>query len=678
MSKLQLLAEKRRQQKEANVANNERSGLDKLLQKRKLVAQPLLNLETKKRVKEPVGGKLNKVVQPSLSLQQKLVEKDDPLIELSLPTPSLLSTTTKRLQQPTHILPSIIFANNNALSKSVIDINTNIPTNIAVKIKENFQKKSPDDNRKIVNTLSEKIQNVELKQEKEESRSSSTIKKPTKAKNKIDLNEEITLKSSKPLLSAIVIGHVDSGKSTTIGRLLYDLGIVDSRSLHKLTKDAELAGKGSFSLAWIMDQTPEERSRGVTIDIVQTQFETSNMRFAIIDSPGHRDYIPQMINGITQADVAIVIIDSTSDLIFEASSAVGKNGDFSVRDIAKGQTFEQLKIAKNLGIENVLLVINKMDVNDWDEDRFISIENVLKDHLTNELGFQLQNLNFLPASGFNGDNIFNDSKLCPWYNGPTLFQYMEIMNTQTNENSHITLSNQSKDQFVLTVTDLTLGSGIESGSIVSTSKKSDTVTIHGRVNSGYLQPGESVNFWPSNESGQVDTISTVITKVNNSKDNNNKVVEKVAIPGEFVEMKIRKVELIDALAIGDLVTKITKADDEFVKCSNQLVCELSMFSLNRPILIGTPFILFKGNVSYSAKLYAIEWVENKIENDDGSITLKKTKKRKHLSSNQRARVIIETEKLVPITESIVKLNRIVIRKEGLTVAAGLIKKTIIL
>lgn len=582
------------------------------------------------------------------------------------------------------------------VAKHFTNVNTNLTFDLAEKITTNFKNPSPDDKRKVVDSLTEKVSQVDLDNDAQD-REKIVKKKSqpvTKPKTKIDIQQELERKASKPLLSSIVIGHVDSGKSTTIGRLLYDLGIVDSRTLHKLTRDAEIAGKGSFSLAWVMDQTPEERSRGVTIDIVQTQFETENMRFAIIDSPGHRDYVPQMINGVTQADLAVVIIDATSDLIFEASLS-NINAESSLSEISKGQTFEQLTIARNLGIKKVVVAVNKMDAINWDENRFISIKDTLVNHLTEKLDFEAKNLEFVPTSGFNGDNIVSKSKECPWYKGLTLFETLEKSNMDTHKSLN-ELTSDAKDPFALTVTDITYGS-IETGSI--SSKKSDQITIHGRVNSGIIQPGESVKIWPSGEMGQIDSVTTTISQVSsrasNSKAgaNNAKTTEKIAIAGEFVEMKIRKVDLPDAICLGDVVTKITHDSDTNynVDCTTRLLCELQMFGLTRPVLVGTPFVLFRGNVSFAARLAQIDWVEARIENEiDGTVTYKKYKKRKHVSSNQRCRVVVETEKLIPLINltdstlsaengdgitSLEKLNRIVLRKEGMTVGAGVIRSS---
>lgn len=757
MSKLQLLAQKRKQQAStasagassdiptADLTASPSNGLSKLMQKRKLASSEkysaLSSLLSKKRELHATVKSSGLSPQHSIQRQKSIpIEKDDHTNPENVAASEQIKTKQQiktynfskhdgvrterysRIQlSPTHILPRVIFSNDtfsenshtilpsfkrrkiesedlpehNSGNSGKQSQDTNrtliqpIPDFLAQKITKNFKNPSPDDKRKVVESLSEKVAKVTLEKEKEKEVIKKKEATATKPKSKINLQEELERKADKPLLSLIVIGHVDSGKSTTIGRLLYDLGIVDSRTLHKLTRDAELAGKGSFSLAWVMDQTPEERSRGVTVDIVQTQFETAKMRFAVIDSPGHRDYVPQMINGITQADVAVVIIDATSDLIFEASNVNSHfiSSDASQSEIAKGQTFEQLTIARNLGIQRVLIVVNKMDVIGWDQDRFKLIEESLTSYLVETLSFSENELSFVPASGFKGDNIVKRSDQCPWYKESiTLFQYLEKMNEDTHRTFE-QMTSDVDDPFVLTVTDITSGSNSDS------TKKPDQLTIHGRVNSGVLQPGESLKLWPSGETAQVDSVVTTISQIselakkNDNSATSNRVNEKITVAGEFVEIKLRKIELPDAICIGDVATKITSNSDKDanVCCCQKLECELRMFGLTRPVLVGTPFVLFRGNVSYAAKLSAIEWVETKITGDDGAIKFKKNKKRKHLSSSQRARVVIETEKPVPIVElsseekasenedglhGIDKLKRIVLRKEGMTVGAG--------
>lgn len=630
MSKLQQLARKRKEQAGSNLlskvqSSNSSSPLDSLLKRKKLQSNKQNELKI---IPQTVPTFTPDI---PILIEDEQTEKDLPHKEPSFNLPAKLPNQpiihnhyqSRISSTSNHVLPSTLFSSFPIAKRRKLNIDINIPFNLAVKIKKNFEKpkepvqevKPEKDEVKIV---TEKISKINI----------------TKPKFKINIQDEINKKISKPLLSVIVIGHVDSGKSTTIGRLLYDLKIVDSRTLHKLTKQAEESGKGSFSLAWIMDQTVEERKRGVTIDIVQTQIETENYKFNIIDSPGHKDYLPQMINGITQADSAIIIIDATSDLILNMA----------------GSTFEQLRIAKNLGIDNLIIVVNKMDLINWDHDRFTLINDTINDYLVNNLNYNLNNIKSIPISGFKGDNIVQSFKN-DWYNGPSLMTVLEQVNSSFNHHSNFT------DPFALSITDIQSN---DSGSIVS--KKADSLIVHGRIQSGIIQPGESIKIWPSLEVAQIDSIITTSSKINSS--NIDRINEKIGISGDFVELKLKKIDTPDQVSIGDIITKIDSKD--IVQVSEKITCEISLFELDKPLMEGTPFILFRGVISYAARIDSIIWVETNV---DGNL---KKKKRKHVGSNQHCKVTIVTEKSLPLL-NIAKLNRIVLRKEGVIVGAGVIK-----
>ena len=242
--------------------------------------------------------------------------------------------------------------------------------------------------------------------------------KETKPFKKIDIAKEIASSSDyiKPRKSFVVIGHVDAGKSTLMGRLLFDFGIVDAKTVNKLVKEAEKAGKGSFALAWVMDQTEEERSHGVTVDICATDFETSTTKFTAIDAPGHKDFVPQMIGGVSQADFALLVVDSIS-------------GEFEAGFALDGQTKEHTILAKNFGIEKICVAVNKMDKEDWNENRFDAIKTQMTEFLTGpDVEFRPDQIDFVPISGLTGNNVVkrDDSiQEFKWYNGPTLAQYIE-------------------------------------------------------------------------------------------------------------------------------------------------------------------------------------------------------------------------------------------------------------
>ncbi|QPG74001.1 hypothetical protein FOA43_001318 [Brettanomyces nanus] len=540
--------------------------------------------------------------------------------------PSSLLTRVIFFDQLGQASPNLIHERHQLGTKLKTDLDffrtfTNSHSDIARRVTANFSEPSPDEKQRKLDQMTSEMSKVNLSKKKAPAKPHTT-----KPKKKIDLQKELSEKSSKPNLSFIVIGHVDSGKSTMIGRLLYDLKIVDSKTMHRLTKESDSIGKSSFSLAWIMDQTPEERSRGVTVDICQTQFETKTSRFTVIDSPGHKDYVPKMINGVTQADIAVMIVDTAS---FEAG--------FS----NNGQTKEHLTIAKNLGIKRCIIAVNKMDTVDWDVSEFIGVRDQLSAFLIENLKYEADNLIFVPTSGFLGDNVVKKSTNCSWYKGKPLMQLLE---EESRGNNRVF---DEKSRFIMTINDLQQGS------------RDDELILGGRINSGFVQPGETILIAPGQESATVDSICVSSSDVGSSIL--KKSLQNLAIEGEFVELKLKKIDNADNIKIGDLITKI----DDPLESVRKLRCEITCFNLDRPLLVGTPFILFRGNVSIPSRFSKIE----QIITASGKLN----KKRKHLSSDNSG--IAEIEILdgeIPIItfKESEKLGRIVIRKDGKTVGAG--------
>jgi len=204
-------------------------------------------------------------------------------------------------------------------------------------------------------------------------------------------------------INIVVIGHVDSGKSTTTGHLIYKCGGIDKRTIEKFEKEAAELGKGSFKYAWVLDKLKSERERGITIDIALWKFETPKYHVTVIDAPGHRDFIKNMITGTSQADCAVLII------------AAG-TGEFEAGISKDGQTREHALLAYTLGVKQLIVAINKMDTTKWSEERYGEIIKETSAFIK-KVGYNPKHVPFVPISGFNGDNMIEASTNCPWYKG---------------------------------------------------------------------------------------------------------------------------------------------------------------------------------------------------------------------------------------------------------------------
>jgi elongation factor 1-alpha len=273
-------------------------------------------------------------------------------------------------------------------------------------------------------------------------------------------------------INLVVIGHVDSGKSTTTGHLIYKCGGIDKRTIEKFEKEAKEMGKASFKYAWVLDKLKAERERGITIDIALWKFETTKYYFTIIDAPGHRDFIKNMITGTSQADVAILVIASGQG---EFEAGISKNG----------QTREHALLAYTLGVKQMIVLINKMDdksVN-WSQDRYNEIVTEATSFLK-KVGYNPEKIPFVPISGWHGDNMLERSTNLPWYKGPTLLEALDSI-TEPKRPIDKPLRIPLQDVYKI-------------GGI-------GTVPV-GRVETGVLKPGMVVTFAPSNVTTEVKSV----------------------------------------------------------------------------------------------------------------------------------------------------------------------------
>src|SRR5512137_1734034 len=206
---------------------------------------------------------------------------------------------------------------------------------------------------------------------------------------------------AKPHLNLAFIGHVDHGKSTTVGRMMYETGAIDAHVIDEYKKEAASKGKATFEFAWVMDSLKEERERGVTIDIAHQRFDTDKYYFTVVDCPGHRDFVKNMITGASQADAAVLIV--------------------SAPDGVMPQTREHVFLARTLGVNQLIVGMNKMDATKppYDEKRFNEVEEEVG-KLLKMVGYKVDEIPFIPISAYEGDNLIKSSERTKWYKGPTL------------------------------------------------------------------------------------------------------------------------------------------------------------------------------------------------------------------------------------------------------------------
>jgi elongation factor 1-alpha len=300
-------------------------------------------------------------------------------------------------------------------------------------------------------------------------------------------------------INIVVIGHVDAGKSTTTGHLIYKCGGIDKRTIEKFEKEAKEMGKASFKYAWVLDKLKAERERGITIDIALWKFETAKYYFTIIDAPGHRDFIKNMITGTSQADCAVLVIASGT-------------GEFEAGIAQNGQTREHALLAYTLGVKQMICAINKMDdksVN-YSEARYNEIKTEVSSFIK-KIGYNPEKVPFVPISGWNGDNMLEKSPNLPWYKGPTLIEALDSLEPPKRP---------SDKPLRIPLQDVYKIGGI------------GTVPV-GRVETGILKPGMVVTFAPTN----------VTTEVKSVEMHHEALTQ--ALPGDNVGFNIKNVSVKD-------------------------------------------------------------------------------------------------------------------------------------
>jgi elongation factor 1-alpha len=408
--------------------------------------------------------------------------------------------------------------------------------------------------------------------------------------------------AAKEHMNIVFVGHVDAGKSTCVGRLLYETGALPEQTLRKYKEEAEKLGKATFEFAFEMDTLKEERERGVTIDVSHKKFDTQKYEYTIIDAPGHRDFVKNMITGASQADAAALVV--------------------SVKDGVQPQTKEHAFLAKVLGISQFVVLLNKMDAVNYDEAKYKAVMEDVKKLLAG-MGYKVDGINFIPTSGYMGDNISKKSEKTPYYTGPSLLEILDTF-TVPPKPSDKPLRLPIQDVFTIT------GHG--------------TVPV-GRVETGSMKVGEKVVFMPSGASGEVKKIEMHHQEMPEAKTGDN-----VGFNVKGVDKKdIKRGDVIGASSNPPTVA------DEFTA---QIVV------LNHPtaISVGYTPVLHIHTAQFAAKITEI--VEKKGQ--EGKADFLKTGDAGVVKFKPLKPIVIEKYAEFP------PLGRFAIRDMGQTVAAGVV------
>ncbi|KAH7656185.1 Protein-synthesizing GTPase protein [Dioscorea alata] len=426
-------------------------------------------------------------------------------------------------------------------------------------------------------------------------------------------------------LNVVFIGHVDAGKSTTGGQILFLSGQVDDRTIQKYEKEAKDKSRESWYMAYIMDTSEEERVKGKTVEVGRAHFETENTRFTILDAPGHKSYVPNMISGASQADVGVLVISA-------------RKGEFETGYEKGGQTREHVQLAKTLGVSKLVVVVNKMDepTVQWSRDRFDEIESKMTPFLKSS-GYNVKkDVQFLPISGLAGINMKTrvDKSICSWWNGPCLFEVLDSVEVPLRDPK-----------------------GPVRMPIIDKYKDMGTVVM-GKIESGTIHEGDSLLVMPNKANVKVLSVQCDENKV------------KQAGPGENVRVKLAGVEEDDILA-GFVLSSVANSVGAFSEFNAQLqILEL----LDNAILsAGYQAVLHIHAIVEECEITdLIEQIDLKKKKETD--TKKKKQKRKPFFVKNGAVVLcrIQVTNLVCIENFSVfpQLGRFTLRSEGKTIAIG--------
>mmetsp|Transcript_8772 Transcript_8772/g.20439 ORF Transcript_8772/g.20439 Transcript_8772/m.20439 type:complete len:620 (+) Transcript_8772:78-1937(+) len=473
-------------------------------------------------------------------------------------------------------------------------------------------------------------------------------------------------------LSLVILGHVDAGKSTLTGRLMLSLNHVSQRQLQKYQKAATTIGKSSFALAWFCDEDESERERGVTIDIATKFVRTENFDFTVLDAPGHKDFIPNMISGTASADAGLLVVAATTGE-FEAGFARGDDDGDGSRFV--GQTREHIVLSRGLGVTQIVVAVNKLDAADpaWSKARFEHIQGLVLDFLKQN-GFKEKRIKFVPVSGLTGVNMTREGKLedeegmkllRKWYNGPTLIEALD---------GFVPAKRDFEKPLRSIVTDV--------------SSEGKNVTVRARIVQGFVRASDGVTVLPIGDNANVVRVergkaekegASAYSYANaqdkcQSRDGLKEIgeiaeIQNCVLAGEIAELTLSGID-VARLSPGCVISHRHPSLRPKVKRRFEARV-MVMDKLAVPIIRGSQVLLHMSSIDVPAVLSKLISSERR-----GDATPRQNPR--VLSGGVTATVEITlSEKLVLEESNQCKaLGRFVLRRGGDTVAVGLIDKVL--
>ncbi|KAL3125891.1 hypothetical protein niasHT_009420 [Heterodera trifolii] len=438
-------------------------------------------------------------------------------------------------------------------------------------------------------------------------------------------------------LNLVVVGHVDAGKSTMVGHLLYQLGGVEERIMHKHRQESSRKGKSSFAFAWILDESEEERNRGVTMDIARTTFASPSGRtFGLLDAPGHKDFIPNMISGASQADAALLVVNAT-------------RGEFETGFDQGGQTREHALLVRALGISRLVVAVNKMDTVDWSKERYDHLSAILSAFLLRRAGFE--SVIFVPVSGLLGINLTSKPE-----DGHPLSTWHLQRQSLVEALDALQLPNQSvADQQPLRV-------------IVSDVLRCapQSLVLNAKVSSGHIEVGEKLWLMPEATPVTVKAISIDGASSEEGTPTKKPTNEKVFFAGDQITLSLVGLFESDSVFPGHVLCRGGK---ELLIPSQHFSAKIVTFDIRMPILKGTQAELFLHSLRVPcvvSRLCAI---------NPGA---KETEKRNPRLLLRNIPALIELRTELPVNVEPFARNktfgRLALRSQGETIAAGVVEQ----